>query len=253
MRHGESAWNAANRFAGWVDVPLSAHGQVEARWCGQLLRDTGVLPDVVHTSLLRRAVSTADLALDAADRHWIPARRSWRLNERHYGALQGRDRGQVRAEFGEDLFRHWRRSFRGTPPPAAPDSAFGQDQDARYRELGVRVPRAESIADVLDRLRPYWDSEIAADLHSGRTVLVVAHGNVLRSLIRHLDGRIGNDLSDVHLPTGVPLRFDLTDQLQIVPPGGVRLDGSGTATGAGVSRIPNGTPAPPEQPSSPTR
>ncbi|CAI7976666.1 2,3-bisphosphoglycerate-dependent phosphoglycerate mutase [Frankia sp. Hr75.2] len=231
LRHGESSWNAADRFAGWVDVPLSALGRVQAGRCGDLLRDTGLFPDVVHTSLLRRAVSTADLALDAADRHWIPVRRSWRLNERHYGALQGRNRMQVRAEYGADLLRFWRRSFHGTPPPIAPGSLFGQDDDARYRELGVRVPRTESIADVLDRLRPYYESEIANDLGAGRTVLVVAHGNVLRALIRHLGAQAGDpagdDLSEVWLPTGALLRYDLTDVLLPVRSGGVLLSASG--------------------------
>ncbi|KPM54403.1 phosphoglyceromutase [Frankia sp. R43] len=220
LRHGESTWNATDRFAGWVDVPLSARGRIEARRCGELLRETSVLPDVVHTSLLRRAIATADLALDAAERHWIPVQRSWRLNERHYGALQGRNREQVRAEYGADLLARWRRSLHGTPPPISPGSVYGQENDARYRELGVPVPRAESIADVLDRLRPYWESEITTDLHAGRTVLVVAHGNVLRALIGHLDGH-GDDLSGVRLPTGIPMRYDRIAGLRPVRHGDV--------------------------------
>lgn len=137
LRHGESIWNAANRFASWVDVPLSELGWTEARRSGELLRDSGLLPEVVHTSLLRRAVSTADIALDVADRHWIPVRRTWQLNERHYGALQGHNRERIRAEFGDDRFRRWRRAYDVAPPPIAPDSPFGQDSDPRYAELGV--------------------------------------------------------------------------------------------------------------------
>jgi 2,3-bisphosphoglycerate-dependent phosphoglycerate mutase len=234
LRHGESIWNAANRFAGWVDVPLSERGRTEARRSGELLRDSGLLPEVVHTSLLRRAVSTADIALDVADRHWVPVRRTWRLNERHYGALQGQNRERIRAEFGDTRFRRWRRGYDVAPPPIAPGSPFGQDSDPRYAELGVQVPSAESLADVLKRLLPYWKSGISPDLRVGRTVLVVAHGNVLRALIKHLDGLSGEEVTSMCIPTGVPLRYDLTQELRPVVAGGVRLDATGAQTRRGV-------------------
>jgi 2,3-bisphosphoglycerate-dependent phosphoglycerate mutase len=223
LRHGESIWNAADRFAGWVDVPLSEQGRTEARQAGELLRDCGALPDVVHTSLLRRAVSTADLALDVADRHWIPVGRTWRLNERHYGALQGQSREHIRAEFGDELFGRWRRAYDVAPPPIAPGSPFGQDSDPRYAELRVGVPSAESLADVLRRLLPYWRSYISPGLRIGRTVLVVAHGNVLRALIKHLDGLSGEEVVSLSIPTGIPLRYDLTEDLRPAVSGGVRL------------------------------
>lgn len=162
LRHAESAWNAADLFAGWVDVPLSERGRAEARWCGESLARNGLLPDLVHTSLLRRAISTANIALDVADRHWIDVRRNWRLNERHYGALQGRSRTQVRDDFGHEQFMRWRRSYDTPPPPAEPDT------DVRYRDLGVPVPRTESLKDVLARLLPYWEVAIAPDLRASR-------------------------------------------------------------------------------------
>lgn len=218
LRHGESAWNAADLFAGWMDVPLSERGHSEARRCGESLVQAGLLPDVVHTSLLRRAIATANIALDAADRHWIDVRRSWRLNERHYGALQGRSREQVRAEFGDEQFIRWRRSYDAPPPPAEPVN------DPRYRDLGVPVPPGESLKDVLARLLPYWEAAIAPDLRAGRTVLVVAHGNSLRALVKHLDGISDDDIVGLNIPTGRPLRYDLTHQLRPVHPGGSYLD-----------------------------
>ncbi|MGH3772338.1 MAG: 2,3-bisphosphoglycerate-dependent phosphoglycerate mutase, partial [Pseudonocardiaceae bacterium] len=154
LRHGESEWNAKNLFTGWVDVPLSARGESEAVRCGALMSEAELLPDVVHTSLLRRAVSTAYLALDVADRHWIPVRRDWRLNERHYGALQGMDKAQIRQEYGDEQFALWRRSYDTRPPLIEPGSDFSQDGDSRY--AGVEVPRAECLADVVARLLPYW-------------------------------------------------------------------------------------------------
>ncbi|MEU9779836.1 2,3-bisphosphoglycerate-dependent phosphoglycerate mutase [Streptomyces phaeochromogenes] len=224
LRHGESVWNAADRFAGWADVPLSDIGRKEAARCGALLTRAGLLPDVVHTSLLRRAISTADIALEVADRHWIPVQRTWRLNERHYGALQGRSREEVRTRFGDERFMTWRRSHDVAPPPAEQGTIVGRERDARYRHLGVTVPATESLNDVLVRLLPYWESAICADLYAGRTVLVVAHGNVLRALISHLE-RIPDDaLRQVAVPTGEPIRYELTDGLRPTGSRGLPLD-----------------------------
>ncbi|MFJ8026881.1 2,3-diphosphoglycerate-dependent phosphoglycerate mutase [Streptomyces sp. NPDC096311] len=223
LRHGESVWNAQDLFAGWVDVPLSERGRDEARRSGELMTRAGLLPDVVHTSLLSRAVTTADLALDAADRHWIDVHRSWRLNERHYGALQGRNRKQVRDEFGEEQLRRWRRSYEVPPPSAEQGDPLSQSTDARYRRLGVRVPPAESLNDVLARLLPYWESAIVPDLHANRTVLVVAHGNTLRALVGLIDDLSGDAIAGMDIPTGVPLRYDLTVALRPVVLGGSYL------------------------------
>ena len=188
LRHGQSVWNAENLFTGWVDVPLSETGEQEARRGGELLRAEGLLPDVVHTSLLRRAISTANLALDACDRHWIPVRRDWRLNERHYGALQGKDKKQTLDEFGEEQFMLWRRSYDVPPPPIEPGSEFSQDGDPRYAGLGADMPATECLADVVARFLPYWESAVVPDLRAGKVVLLAAHGNSLRALVKHLDG-----------------------------------------------------------------
>jgi 2,3-bisphosphoglycerate-dependent phosphoglycerate mutase len=188
LRHGESEWNAKNLFTGWVDVRLSAKGEDEARRGGVLLKERNLLPDVVHTSLLRRAITTSQLALDSCDRHWIPVARTWRLNERHYGALQGKDKAQTLAQYGEEQFALWRRSF-DVPPPAIVDgSEFSQDTDPRYSDLGADLPRTECLKDVVTRMLPYWHDAIVPDLKKGQTVLVTAHGNSLRALVKHLDG-----------------------------------------------------------------
>lgn len=222
LRHGESEWNAKNLFTGWVDVPLSETGVAEARRGGSLLVEAGVLPDVVHTSLLRRAITTANLALDAADRHWIPVERSWRLNERHYGALQGKDKKQIRDEFGEDQFMTWRRSYDVPPPPIEAGSEFSQDADPRYADEAT--PDTECLKDVLERALPYWESAVVPDLRSGRTVLVAAHGNSLRAIIKHLDGIDDATISGLNVPTGIPLVYELDDDLRPVTPGGRYLD-----------------------------
>ncbi|TVT13560.1 phosphoglyceromutase [Amycolatopsis acidiphila] len=224
LRHGQSTWNAENLFTGWVDVPLSGQGEAEARRGGELLAETGLLPDVVHTSLLRRAISTANIALDVADRHWIDVRRSWRLNERHYGALQGKNKKQVRDEFGEDQFMLWRRSYDVPPPPIERGSEFSQDGDARYADLGDTAPLTECLKDVVARLLPYWESAIVPDLRAGRTVLVAAHGNSLRALVKHLDGISDDAIAGLNIPTGIPLRYDLTEDLKPVTAGGTYLD-----------------------------
>ncbi|MEV6912629.1 phosphoglyceromutase [Amycolatopsis sp. NPDC051071] len=224
LRHGQSTWNAENLFTGWVDVPLSEQGEQEARKGGQLLAESGLLPDVVHTSLMRRAISTANLALDAADRHWIPVKRDWRLNERHYGALQGKNKKQTLDEFGEEQFMLWRRSYDTPPPPIDPADEFSQVGDPRYADLGDAAPLTECLKDVVARLLPYWESEIVPDLRAGKTVLVAAHGNSLRALVKHLDGISDDAIAGLNIPTGIPLRYDLTDDLKPVTAGGTYLD-----------------------------
>lgn len=222
LRHGESEWNAKNLFTGWVDVDLTEKGAAEAIRGGELLKEAGLLPDVVHTSLLRRAITTANLTLDAADRHWIPVRRDWRLNERHYGALQGLDKKQTRDKYGEEQFMQWRRSY-DTPPPAIElGSEYSQDADARYD--GIEVPRSECLKDVLERLLPYWENNIIEDLKAGKVVLIVAHGNSLRALIKHLDGLDEDTITGLNVPTGIPLVYELDENFKPVTPGGRYLD-----------------------------
>ncbi|MGI8308744.1 phosphoglyceromutase [Saccharopolyspora hattusasensis] len=232
LRHGESTWNAENLFTGWVDVPLSEKGETEAKRGGVLLRESGVLPDVLHTSLLRRAISTANIALDVADRHWIPVRRDWRLNERHYGALQGKNKKQTLEAYGEEQFMLWRRSYDTPPPEIELGSEFSQDADPRYADLGAGLPRTECLKDVVARLLPYWESAIVPDLRTGRTVLVAAHGNSLRALVKHLDGISDNDIAGLNIPTGIPLRYDLDTDLKPTNPGGTYLDPEAAATAA---------------------
>jgi 2,3-bisphosphoglycerate-dependent phosphoglycerate mutase len=223
LRHGESDWNSKNLFTGWVDVDLTETGQAEALRGGQLLSEHGLLPGVVHTSLLRRAIRTAQIALDAADRHWIPVRRSWRLNERHYGALQGKDKAAVRAEFGDEQFMLWRRSYDVPPPPLAADDRYSQVGDRRYADLLDAVPRTECLADVVERMLPYWYDSIVPDLRA-HTVLIAAHGNSLRALIKHLD-RLGDDeVVGLNVPTGIPLRYELDDTTMMPSAPGEYLD-----------------------------
>jgi len=232
LRHGESVWNAENLFTGWMDVPLSEKGEQEARRGGELLRGAGLLPDVVHTSLLRRAISTANLALDAADRHWIPVRRDWRLNERHYGALQGKNKKQTLDEYGEEQFMLWRRSYDTPPPPIEPGSEFSQDTDPRYADLGPEMPATECLADVVKRFLPYWEQRVVPDLQAGKVVLIAAHGNSLRALVKHLDGISDADIAGLNIPTGMPLRYELDEQLRPTVPGGEYLDPEAAATAA---------------------
>ncbi len=222
LRHGQSEWNALGLFTGWVDVPLSETGRAEARRGGELLATAGVLPDVVHTSLLRRAISTANLALDACDRHWIEVKRDWRLNERHYGALQGKDKKQTRDEYGDEQFMAWRRSYDIPPPPIEAGSEFAQDGDPRY--AGVDAPATECLADVVARMTPYWEQAVLPDLRAGATVLLAAHGNSLRALVKQLDGISDADIAGLDIPTGIPLRYDLDEDLRPLNPGGEYLD-----------------------------
>jgi 2,3-bisphosphoglycerate-dependent phosphoglycerate mutase len=232
LRHGESEWNRENLFTGWVDVRLSEKGRTEAAHAGELLASGGLLPDVLHTSVLSRAIQTADLALDEADRLWIPVRRSWRLNERHYGALQGLDKAETKAKYGDEQFMLWRRSFDVPPPPLADDAEWSQVGDPRYADLSdEELPRTECLKDVIARMLPYWHSDIVPDLAAGKTVLVTAHGNSLRALVKHLDGIGDDDIAGLNIPTGIPLVYRLGEDF--MPLGrGEYLDPEAAAAGA---------------------
>ncbi|MEO6956938.1 MAG: phosphoglyceromutase [Antricoccus sp.] len=225
LRHGESEWNAKNRFTGWVDVPLTDKGRGEAERAGSLLAERGLLPDVSHTSLLRRAISSAQLALESTDRQWIPVRRTWRLNERHYGALQGKDKASTLQEFGEEQFMLWRRSYDTPPPPLDVDNEFSQFADPRYASLPPAArPRTECLKDVMERMLPYWYDAIVPDLRSGKTVLVTAHGNSLRALVKHLDQLDERTVVGLNIPTGIPLVYELGTDLMPLASGGEYLD-----------------------------
>ncbi len=224
LRHGESQWNQKNLFTGWVDVDLTDKGRAEAVNGGKLIKESGLLPDVLHTSLQRRAITTANLALDAADRHWIPVRRDWRLNERHYGALQGKDKKQTMDQYGEEQFMLWRRSYDTPPPPIDPDDEYAQTGDPRYAELGDGVPRTECLKDVVARLVPYWEGPIQDDLKAGKVVLIAAHGNSLRALVKTLDGISDADIAQLNIPTGQPLVYELDESFKPITAGGRYLD-----------------------------
>jgi 2,3-bisphosphoglycerate-dependent phosphoglycerate mutase len=225
LRHGESDWNAKNLFTGWVDVDLSEKGRAEALRGGELIASRSLLPDVLHTSVLVRAISTAEIAMHAVDRSWIPVRRSWRLNERHYGALQGKDKKQTLEQFGEEQFMLWRRSYDTPPPPIEDDDEFSQVGDARYADLPPELlPRTECLADVVRRMLPYWYDGIVPDLRRDLTVAVVAHGNSLRALVKHLDGMSDEAVVALNIPTGVPLLYELDDAMRPLTPGGEYLD-----------------------------
>ena len=225
LRHGESAWNAKNLFTGWVDVDLTERGEEQAAIGGRMLADAGLMPTVVHTSLLTRAIRTSNIALDACGRSWIPVMRHWRLNERHYGALQGKDKKQVREQYGEEQFAQWRRSYDVPPPPIATGDPFDVSTDERYAVLARDlVPRTECLRDVVQRLLPYWYDAVVPDLRAGGTVLVAAHGNSLRGLVMHLDGLDEQQVVGLNIPTGQPLRYDLDEDLSPTVPGGAYLD-----------------------------
>jgi 2,3-bisphosphoglycerate-dependent phosphoglycerate mutase len=231
LRHGNSDWNQKNLFTGWVDVRLSEQGVAEAARAGELLAGSGLKADILYTSVLSRAIQTADLALEVADRLWIPVKRSWRLNERHYGALQGKDKAQTLEEYGPEKFQEWRRSFDVPPPPLADDAQYSQVHDERYAHIDGDIPRTESLKLVIDRLLPYWHSDITVDLAAGKTVLVTAHGNSLRALVKHLDGISDEDIAELNIPTGIPLVYELDDNFEPVRPG-VYLDPEAAAAGA---------------------
>jgi 2,3-bisphosphoglycerate-dependent phosphoglycerate mutase len=224
VRHGQSDWNAKNLFTGWVDVDLTEQGRAEAVRSGQLLTEAGILPDIVHTSVQRRAITTANLSLDAADRHWIPVKRDWRLNERHYGALQGKNKKEILEQFGEEQFMQWRRSYDVPPPPIDPDDQYAQTGDPRYAGLGDAMPRTECLKDVVARMLPYWETEIQQDLADGLTVMIAAHGNSLRALVKTLDEISDEDIAGLNIPTGMPLVYELDESFRPLTRGGRYLD-----------------------------
>jgi 2,3-bisphosphoglycerate-dependent phosphoglycerate mutase len=237
LRHGQSTWNLENRFTGWVDVDLSEQGTAEAVVAGSLLRDDGYAPDVLHTSLQKRAIRTAELALRELDRSWIPVRRSWRLNERHYGALQGLDKKQTAEQYGADQVKIWRRSYDTPPPPFDEERRLAQAEDPRYAELAPDLlPAGECLADVVARMMPYWYDDIVPDLEQERVVLVAAHGNSLRALVKHLDGISDADIVELNIPTGVPLVYELDDRLGVL---GSRYLGDPAAAEAAAAAVAN--------------
>ena len=234
LRHGQSEWNEKNLFTGWVDVPLTEKGRAEAARGGELLEAEGIRPDVVHTSLLKRAITTANLALEAADRQWIPVKRSWRLNERHYGALQGKNKKEIRDEYGEEQFMQWRRSYDVPPPAIEAGSEFSQDTDPRY--AGEPIPATECLKDVLERLLPYWEGTIVPEIKTGKTVMIAAHGNSLRAIVKHLDDISDDDIAGVNIPTGIPLVYELDEEtLKPLKKGGRYLDPEAEAKIAAVA------------------
>ena len=231
LRHGNSDWNQKNLFTGWVDVRLSDQGVEEARRAGELLAASGLTPEILYTSVLTRAIQTANLALEVADRLWIPVKRTWRLNERHYGALQGLDKAETLEKFGPEKFMEWRRSFDVPPPPLDDDAEYSQVGDERYVGIDGELPRTESLKLVIDRMLPYWESDITVDLAAGKTVLVTAHGNSLRALIKHLDGISDADISELNVPTGIPLVYELDENFVPTKPAEY-LDPEAAAAGA---------------------
>src|ERR1700710_850331 len=231
LRHGNSDWNQKNLFTGWVDVRLSDQGVTEAKRAGELLAASGLAADILYTSLLTRAIQTANLALEVADRLWIPVKRSWRLNERHYGALQGLDKAETLEKYGPEKFQEWRRSFDVPPPVLADDAEYSQVDDERYVGIDGEIPRTESLKLVIDRMLPYWESDIAVDLAAGQTVLVTAHGNSLRALVKHLDNVSDDDIAELNIPTGIPLVYELDDDFRPTKPA-VYLDPEAAAAGA---------------------
>jgi 2,3-bisphosphoglycerate-dependent phosphoglycerate mutase len=232
LRHGNSTWNQENRFTGWVDVDLSDQGRTEAKRAGQLLAESGLKPDLLYTSRLKRAIHTANIALAEAERSWIDVKRDWRLNERHYGVLQGKDKAETLAQYGPEQFQIWRRSFDVPPPPISDESEYSQAKDERYADLGANIPKTECLKDVLIRMMPLWENEISKDLIAGKTVLVTAHGNSLRALVKHLDGVSDEDIAELNIPTGIPLVYRLDENFKPLVKGGEYLDPEAAAAGA---------------------
>ena len=231
LRHGQSEWNASNQFTGWVDVALTEQGRAEARRGGELIKEAGLKPNILYTSLLRRAITTANIALDVADLHWIPVIRDWRLNERHYGALQGLNKAETKEKYGEDQFMSWRRSYDTPPPEIDPADKYAQTDDARYANLD-EVPRTECLLDVVKRFVPYYEEEIQPRLKAGETVMLAAHGNSLRALVKYLDGISDQDIAALNIPTGIPLGYYLDADGKVLNPGGDYLDPEAAAAGA---------------------
>jgi 2,3-bisphosphoglycerate-dependent phosphoglycerate mutase len=233
LRHGESEWNKKNLFTGWVDVDLTELGEEQARLGGLELRKAHLLPTVLHTSLLTRAIRTSNIALESCGRSWVPVKRHWRLNERHYGALQGLDKSATREKYGDEQFMLWRRSYDVPPPAIEPGSEWDVSGDPRYRLLTRDlVPRTECLGDVVQRMLPYWYDAIVPDLRAGETVLVAAHGNSLRGLVAHLDHLSKEEVVGLNIPTGQPLKYELDDELAPVVPGGEYLDPDAAAAAA---------------------
>lgn len=232
VRHGQSEWNEKNLFTGWVDVRLSEVGQKEAKRAGELIKEAGINVDILYTSKLSRAIQTANLALDAADQLYVPVKRSWRLNERHYGALQGKDKAQTLEKYGAEKFQIWRRSFDVPPPVIEADNKYTQVGDIRYKDIDPAVvPKTESLKLVIDRILPYFQDEIAGDLLLGKTVLIAAHGNSLRALVKHLDNISDDDIAGLNIPTGIPLVYELDAALKPTKPA-YYLDPEAAAAGA---------------------
>ena len=234
VRHGESTWNAKNLFTGWVDVNLSEKGEVEARAAGKLLAASKLAFDIVHTSLLTRAVRTANLALEESGQPYLPVMRSWRLNERHYGSLQGKDKKQMTDQFGAEQVKLWRRSYDVPPPAVEKGHEFHPSHDARYRLLAQdAMPVGECLKDVVARVLPYWFDVIVPQLRTGQTVLVVAHGNSLRALVKHLEKIADPDIAELNIPTGMPRRYTFSDDFTFASPPKY-LDEAAAAAGAQV-------------------
>jgi 2,3-bisphosphoglycerate-dependent phosphoglycerate mutase len=215
LRHGQSTWNQENLFTGWVDVDLTPAGEAEARAAGELLRGAGIEPTVLHTSVLRRAIRTANLALETCERSWIPVQRSWRLNERHYGGLQGLDKAATRDKYGDEQLKLWRRSYDVPPPPIERGSKWDNSADPRYPTPDV-VPASECLADVVVRMMPYWFDTIVPQLRRNETVMVTAHGNSLRALVKHLDDINDADIAELNIPTGVPRVYELDENQRVI-------------------------------------
>ena len=233
LRHGESDWNSKNLFTGWVDVDLNEKGVGEDKRGGELLAEENLLPDKLHTSLLRRAIHTAYLALDGCDRHWIPVQRSWRLNERHYGGLQGLNKAETLEKYGNEQFMAWRRSYDVPPPVLDKDAQWSQWNDARYADIPEdERPQTECLKDVVARMLPYWESDIKPDLATGKTILVAAHGNSLRALVKHLDEISDDDIAGLNIPTGIPLLYELDEDFKPITKGGRYLDPEAAEAGA---------------------
>ena len=225
LRHGQSQWNLDNRFTGWVDVDLTEQGRREAAAAGRLMKEEGLQFDVAHTSVLKRAIHTLQGALAELGQDWLPVNKSWRLNERHYGGLQGLDKAETLAKYGEEQFMLWRRSYDTPPPVLDKDNEYSQWNDPRYADIPEdERPQTECLADVVVRMLPYWESSIKPDLAAGKVVLVTAHGNSLRALVKHLDGISDADIAGLNIPTGIPLYYELDDDFQPVTKGGRYLD-----------------------------
>ncbi|MFC3849249.1 phosphoglyceromutase [Corynebacterium hansenii] len=231
VRHGQSEWNASNQFTGWYDVALTDKGRAEAVRAGEMMVEAGLEPTILYTSLLRRAINTAHIALDVADRLWIPVVRDWRLNERHYGALQGLNKAETKEKYGDEQFMTWRRSYDTPPPELADDSPYSQANDPRYAHV-ENPPKTECLKDVRERMIPYFEAEILPRLKNGETVMLAAHGNTLRAMLMYLDGITPEDIAEVNVPTGIPLVYEIDADGKVLNPGGTYLDPEAAAAGA---------------------